>query len=231
MILSLLIASPARTLEVYAAASLREAFGVVGARFEAAHPGTRVRLTFAGSQTLAAQIGQGAPADVFASASPKNLAGLAFDPGSRRVFATNRLVVIGAASLRDLARARRIVLGASSVPVGGYADAAIASAGREWGAAWRQSVLAHVVSREADVKAVLAKVRLGEADAGIVYASDALGVRVRTTAIPAAFGPRIEYPVVVLRDAREPALGREFVALLRAKAGRAALAARGFGTP
>ena len=211
------------TLEVYAAASLREAFTTIARSFEASHPGLRVRLTFAGSQTLAAQISNGAPADVFASASARNLAGLAYDPKTRRVFATNRLVVLGVPSLKDLAKARRIVLAAPSVPAGGYAQRALAAAARSYGAAWLAGVKARVASEENDVRAVLAKVRLGEADAGIVYASDAKGVP-----IPKAFQPRIEYPVVVLTRSR---WAREFVAALGSPAVRRALAARGFGPP
>ena len=210
-------------LEVYAAASLREAFTTVARSFEASHPGVKVRLTFAGSQTLAAQIAHGAPADVFASASAKNLKGLAYDPKTRRVFATNRLVVLGAPSLRDLSKARRIVLAARSVPAGGYAREALAKAARAYGAAWLKGVESRVVSEENDVRAVLTKIKLGEADAGIVYASDAKGV-----AIPKAFQPRIEYPAVVLT--KSP-LAREFVAALVSPAGRRALAARGFGPP
>ncbi len=210
-------------LEVYAAASLREAFTTIARAFEADHPGVKVRLTFAGSQTLAAQIANGAPADVFASASPKNLQGLAYDPKTRRVFATNRLVVLGTPSLRDLSKARRIVLAARGVPAGGYARAALAKASRDYGAAWLRAVESRVVSEENDVRAVLTKVRLGEADAGIVYASDAKGAL-----IPKAYQPRIEYPVVALT---QKALAKAFVATLVSPAGRKALAARGFGPP
>lgn len=218
--------APVQTLEVYAAASLREAFTSIVRTFEASHPGVKVRMNFAGSQTLAAQIANGAPADVFASASEKNLKDLVYDPKTRRVFATNRLVVLGVPSLRDLAKAKRIVLAARAVPAGSYARQALATASRKYGAAWLKTVESRVVSEENDVRAVLAKVRLGEADAGIVYASDARGV-----ALPAAFQPRIEYPAVALKDAREPRLAREFLALVLSPAGRRALAARGFGAP
>ncbi|CAN5401176.1 molybdate ABC transporter substrate-binding protein [soil metagenome] len=222
----IVLAMPAHTLDVYAAASLKEAFATIGTAFEKAHPDTKVRLTFSGSQTLSAQIANGAPADVFASASSKNLKDLGFDPGTKRVFATNRLVVVGGPSFRDLSKAKRIVLGAPAVPAGGYADFALAAAGRKWGAEWFAAVQANVVSRENDVRAVLAKVQLGEADAGIVYASDAKG-----QPVPPAFQPRIEYPLVVLREAREPGLAKAFVALVLGKAGRQALQARGFGVP
>ena len=117
-------------LEVYAAVSLREALTPLARAFEKAHPGTAVRLSFDGSQALAAQIANGAPADVFASADARNLDKIAYDPKTRRVFATNRLVVVGAKSLTDLAQARRIVLAAPAVPAGGYAQRALAAAGR-----------------------------------------------------------------------------------------------------
>ena len=227
---------PPRTLDVYAAASLREAFGTVALAFEQAHPGVKVRLTFAGSQTLAAQIANGAPADLFASAAAKNLDGVAYDPKSRRVFAVNRLVVASSGAridLRGLAGAGRIVLAAPAVPAGGYAERAIAAAGKSYGAAWLAAVRGKVVSREADVRAVLTKVRLGEADAGIVYASDVVGAGkgIAASPLPAAFQPRIEYPVAVLRDARERALAEAFVHLLLAPTGQRALAAQGFLKP
>ena len=215
-----------QTLEVYAAASLREAFSAVARRFEAGRPGVRVHLQFAGSQTLAAQIANGAPADVFASADARSLARIAYDPTTRRVFATNRLVVIGVPSLRALSGVRRIVLASPAVPAGGYARTALARAGRVYGAAWLAAVRARVVSEETDVRAVRAKVRLGEADAGIVYATDAKGA-----ALPDAFQPRIAYPVAVPKDAPEPRLARRFVEFLVSREGRRLLARRGFGPP
>ena len=215
-----------RTLEVYAAASLREAFTDIVRSFEQVHPNVKVRLSFAGSQTLAAQIGNGAPADVFASASAKNLAGLAYDPSTRRVFATNRLVLIGVKSLPALAQAQRVVLAAPAVPAGAYAARALAAAERRYGSAWLATVRLHVVSQENDVRSVLAKVKLGEADAGIVYASDAHG-----TPLPQAFQPRIEYPIVVLKDAPQPQWARAFVSLLLSPTGRRCLKARGFSVP
>jgi molybdate transport system substrate-binding protein len=223
--LALIVGAP-RTLEVYAAASLREAFTDVAKTFERAHPGVSVRLSFAGSQTLAAQIENGAPADVFASASPKNLEGLAYDPSTRRVFATNRLVLIGVNSLPALARVERIVLAAPAVPAGAYAAKALAAAGKKYGPGWLASVKSHVVSQENDVRSVLAKVKLGEADAGIVYASDAKG-----TPLPPAFQPRIEYPIVVLKDSPHAGLAKSFVSLLLSPTGRRFLKARGFGMP
>ncbi len=225
----------AHTLEVYAAASLREAFTTVARAFEATHAGVKVHLQFAGSQTLAAQIANGAPADVFASADARNLGKIAYDPNTRRVFATNRLVVVspgGKMNLQDLQNVNRIVLAAQAVPAGAYARETLARGRERFGNDWYLRTERKVVSEEADVRAVLAKVRLGEADAGIVYASDAVGVKgVVATSIPADLQPVIEYPAAVTKEAREPRLARTFVEFLVSRAGRKALAARGFGPP
>jgi len=226
----------AHVIEVYAAASLREAFTSLAHEFEASHPGVMVHLNFAGSQTLAAQIVNGAPADVFASASGKNLDGLAYDPKTRKVFATNRLVVVSygkKVDLKGLAKVERLVLAAPSVPAGSYAAKALSDAGVKYGGGWLARVRSHLVSEENDVRAALAKVNLGEADAGIVYATDAVGAGkgLFVTALPAAFQPKIEYPVAVLSAAPEPKLARDFVALLRSAKGRKALKRQGFGPP
>lgn len=223
-------------VEVYAAASLKEAVTNLAKTFEASHPGVTVRLTFAGSQTLAAQIAHGAPADVFASASAKNLQGFAYDPKTRKVFATNRLVIISygkKVDLKGLSDVERLVLAAPAVPAGGYARKAFDTAATKYGKPWLAKVNAHVVSEENDVRAVLAKVKLGEADAGVVYASDAIsaGKGLFATPLPTAFQPRIEYPAVVLKDAPSPRLAREFMTLLLSARGRQALLKQGFGAP
>lgn len=222
-------------LEVYAAASLREAFTTIARDFERAHPGVKVRLQFAGSQALAAQISNGAPADVLASADARNLDKIAYDPKTRRVFATNRLVVVspgGKVNLQDLPNVTRLVLAASAVPAGGYARETFVQARERFGNDWYVQTERRVVSEEPDVRAVLAKVALGEADAGIVYASDAVGVKgVVATPIPADLQPRIEYPAAVPKGAHEPKLAKAFVDFLMSRAGKRALAARGFGPP
>jgi molybdate transport system substrate-binding protein len=234
-------ATPAepRDVTVFAAASLREAFATLGAAFEAAHPEAHVVWSFAGSQTLRAQIEQGAPADVFASADERQMqalvaAGRVEEP---RVFATNELVVVVARAragaldtLAALPGAARVVLGAPEVPVGAYSAQMLERAGASFGADFKARVEARVVSREPDVRQVLAKVALGEADAGVVSRTDALAAKdkVAVVPIPPALDVRATYPVAVTRGAPAPALARAFVELLLSPTGQRALAERGF---
>ena len=191
---------------------------------------------FAGSDALATQIREGAEADVFVSAGPRPARDLAAEGLLRdkriAVFATNRLVLVtprddpaGVASFSDLARPGvRLVLADEGVPAGDYARDALVAAGAE-------AALANVVSYEDDVKGVLGKVSLGEADAGVVYATDALaaGDEVRVVPIPAGLQPRIEYLVGVVAGAKPGAQG--FVDRLLGEDGRRALEDAGFGLP
>ncbi len=229
------------TLTVFAASSLTEAFEALAAPFEAAHPGVDVRPTFAGSQTLRLQIEEGAPADVFASANQTHMdallaAGLVRDAAP---FAENGLVVIvpaadpsAIATFEDLPRAARIVLGADNVPVGQYARQLIDSAGVRYGADFAAQVRANVVSEEANVRLVRAKVELGEADAAIVYRTDAVGVPgVRVVPVPAELDVRARYPIATVSASAHPELAAQFVAFVRSAEGRAVLVARGFEAP
>lgn len=217
-------------ITVLAAASLTEVFTDLGRRFEAEHPGTRVRLSFGPSSGLAEQIVQGAPADVFASAGPKNMQQV-IDAGAGRgprVFATNRLQLAvppgnpaRIAGVGDLARPGvKLAVCQAQVPCGALAVAALAG------------VRVKPVTEEADVKAVLAKVRLGEVDAGLVYRTDVLaaGAGVRGIDLPAG-GASTAYPVVALARSENPATARAFAELVLSAAGRARLAAAGFGPP
>ncbi|MBI3760895.1 MAG: molybdate ABC transporter substrate-binding protein [Chloroflexi bacterium] len=235
-------ASPVE-LTVFAAASLTDAFTEIGAAFAGAHPGTKITFNFGGSQTLRTQLEQGAVADVFASASKKDMdaavtSGLVAD-GEARVFVRNRLVVIapksnpaGLTALEDLARPGvKIVLAAENVPVGGYARQALANMSQSFGAAFKDRVLANVVSDEDNVKQVVAKVRLGEADAGIVYTSDvtpAVAPQVVTLAVPDEFNVVAAYPMAVLKSAPHSDLAAGFVKYVLASEGQAALAKWGF---
>lgn len=208
-------------LQVFAAASLTEAFNALRVEFERLNPGIQVIFNFAGSQALAQQLIQGAPADVFASANMAQVQNVAdegrVDVGAARIFATNRLIVILPADnpgeiyrLQDLAKpGLRLVLAASEVPVGKYSQEFIQKAAQhpDFQPDFAAAITANVVSYEDNVKAVLAKVRLGEADAGVVYASDASGDTVDGLAIleiPAGLNVVALYPMVPILDSRYP---------------------------
>src|SRR5262245_55276575 len=193
------------TLTVFAASSLRDVFGELGTSFERAHPGVKAQFNFAGSQELRTQIEQGAPADVFASADGKHMdaahrAGLVDAP---KLFATNTPVIVVPAdnpanvkSLSDLTRVKRLVIGTPEVPIGTYTLQILDKAKAKLGPDFPARVQARVASREFNVRQVLTKVRLGEADAGIVYRTDArcAGDKVKIVEIPAEFNVRAEYP-------------------------------------
>lgn len=231
------------TLHVFAAASLAEAFEEIASEFERAHPGTRVRLNLAGSQQLATQIEQGASADVFASADlhwMEYLEERARIEGRPAVFARNRLVVIvpntnpaRIGRLQDLSRPGvKVVLGAEAVPVGKYSRDVLRNLSRATGfdAGFARRVLANVVSEEENVKSVVGKVQLGEADAGLCYRSDVTrGVSryVRVLAFPDSVNVLASYPIAVLRDTPRAALAREFVALVVSARGQSVLERRG----
>ncbi len=225
-------------LLVFEAASLKDVFARLAAGFEAAHPPVHVILDAAGSQELRAQIEHGAAADLFASADRRQmdrlLAGHLVE--APVLFACNRPVLVaragleGVASLGDLPRAQRLVLGAPEVPIGAYAETVIRRAAALYGADFPARVAARVVSRELNVRQVLAKVVLGEADAAIVYATDAAAARgkVRVIQLPPGVGVLAEYPIARVRGGGQPALAQAFLDLLRGPAGAAALAAAGF---
>ena len=240
-------AASATTLTVFAAASLTGAFGEMGKAFEAANPGAAVNFNFAGSQQLAQQIGQGAPADVFASANGTQM-GVVIKSGqvvsgSQKTFVKNRLVVIfpsanpgGLTKLQDLAKpGLKVVLADKSVPVGGYALDFLtkASASPDFTATFSPTVLANVVSYETDVKQVLAKVSLGEADAGIVYTTDitadATG-KVGRLDIPDALNTIAAYPIAAIKGSPNADLAQKFVDYVLSAAGQTVLAKWGFIT-
>lgn len=221
------------TLTVLGASSLTEAFE----RYDGSFEGSEVRASFGGSDQLAAQIKQGAKADVFASADtayPAELhrEGLVAKPV---VFARNRLVVVEPASgeaesLADLARpGTKIVLGDPSVPVGAYTREVL---GR-LSAPEREAILANVRSEEPEASSVLAKVVSGAADAGFVYVTDAKTVAgaVRTVPLPPALQPDVAYAVAVLRGSGEPDAARRYVEGLLHGGGAADLRQAGFLPP
>jgi molybdate transport system substrate-binding protein len=230
------------TLMIFAASSLTEAFSEIGAAFEAANPGTRLTFSFAGSRTLRTQIEAGAPADVFASASMQEMESLVragmVAPGSPRAFLTNHLVVIlpstnpaGIQGLQDLARpGLKLVLAAEEAPVGDYARQALHKGDAGFGLEFSAQVLANVVSNEDNVKKVVAKVQLGEADAAIVYASDAVAAPdLKTIEIPRDLNVIAQYPIAALSDSTQATLAKGFVEYVLSPAGQAVLGKWGFG--
>ena len=231
-------------LTVFAAASLKGAFTDIGKAYSQQHPNVTVTFNFAGSDALATQINQGAPADVFASANGTQMnvvvsAGT-IDGSGVKTFAHNRLVLIYPTanpakiqSLQDIAKPGiKVDLAAKTVPVGQYAltflDAA--SADPSFGASYKTNVLKNVVSYETDVKSVLSKVALGEADAGIVYTTDAATEtgKVGTVAIPDTLNTIALYPIGVVKSSKQSATAADFVSYVVSTAGQATLAKYGF---
>jgi molybdate transport system substrate-binding protein len=223
------------TLDVFAAASLTEAFTQLARSYESAHPGWTVRLNFAGSDQLAAQIEQGVPADVYAAASPKypeelqgkNLLGDTTD------FATNSLILIvppgdpaGIASVDDLKKGAKLVVGDPAVPVGSYTETVLANLGIS------DSDL-NIVSREQDVKSVLSKVELGEADAGFVYVTDALsaGDKVKQLQLPAAAQATATYPIGIVSASTQTEAAQQWIDLVTGPDGQKVLRHLAFGPP
>ncbi len=237
-------ASPApRTLTVFAAASLTGAFGQIGKAFQAANPGVSVTFNFAGSQALRTQLEQGASADVFASADHKNMDALVSENliagGKYQDFASNLLVVIlppnnpaNIQTLQDLAEPGiKLDLADASVPVGNYSRQALANLSKDptYGADFSTKVLANVVSNETDVKQVVSKVDLGEADAGIVYVTDAQAATdLKTIAIPSNFNVTAKYPIAVLEKSNNADLAASFIAYILSPDGQAILKKWGF---
>ena len=218
-------------ITVFAAASLTDSFKALGASFEKADPGVTVKLNFAGSPTLVTQIEQGARADVFASADTANMDRLKADgytSGDSMVFAHNKLAIAVApgnpkhiATLADLAKPGVLYIAAGpTVPAGKYAAQALGKAG----------VNVTPKSFETDVKSVLGKVELGEADAGIVYTTDvrAAGAKVSGVEIPDRYNVVATYPMVLVKDSDNVATAQTFIHFVVSSAGQAILASYGF---
>lgn len=234
--------SSTEPLVVYAAASLKDVFRALAPVFAAQHAGAKVTFNFAGSQELRAQIELGAPADVLASADREHMAALeaAALVGPPQVFARNQLALVvpadnpaGLRAFADLPRATRLIVGAPEVPVGRYTERLLTAANSRLGPGFRGAVEAKIVSRELNVRQVLAKVVLGEVDAGIVYETDARagGDKVRALPIPAELNLATDYPIAVVRASSRAGLAAAWVALVRSPAGQARLRAAGFLPP
>ena len=219
---------------MFAAASLTESFGVLKTEFEAAHPGVTVTFNFQGSATLVQQLSNGAKADVFASADQTNMdkatqAGVI--DGTPTVFATNKLTIAvapgnpkGIKTFADLTKAGlNVVVCATQVPCGSAAQKVEKNT----------STTLKPVSEEQDVKQVLAKVESGDADAGLVYVTDAATAngKVEQVGFPEAAGAINNYPIGVVKGAPQADLAREFEQFVLSAQGKQELAKVGFGTP
>lgn len=221
------------TVTVFAAASLTGAFATIAKQFASANPGTTVKFNFGASSALATQISQGAPADVFASASPKNMTQVvtAGDASTSMNFAKNVMEVAvppsnpaGVTSVNDLARSSvKTALCQPQVPCGATAQHVFSNT----------KITVKPVTLEPDVKSTLAKVELNEVDAGMVYVTDVLsaGTKVKGVVIPANLNAATEYPIAALTKAANSAGAQAFVAYVLSPAGRAVLTAAGFEKP
>lgn len=219
---------------VFAASSLTDAFRQVGGEIMKANPDARFTFNFGSSSTLATQITNGAPADVFASADDANMqkiVDLKLTDGSPKGFASNRLQIAVAAGnpkkiagLADLARTDVVlVLAAPTVPAGKYALEALTKAG----------VTAKPVSQEVDVRAVLNKVSLGEADAGIVYVTDVMSATGRVTGVDIPEQQQViaHYPIAVVKGSKNAPLANRFIDYVVSPNGQSTLAEFGFSKP
>jgi molybdate transport system substrate-binding protein len=231
-------ASEPTRLVVFAASSLTDVFNDLERSFEAANAGVDVVLSLGGSQLLKLQISEGAPGDVFASADGAHMRALVSAGLARpsQTFAHNELVIVvpsdnpaRIAELEELPRAQRLVIGAASVPVGSYTRELFARASSAYGASFEEAVLSRVVSEESNVRLVRAKVELGEADAAVVYRTDAAAsTNVKQVLLPPELNVRASYPIAVLTRAAQPELARRWVSHVLSPAGKAALETRGF---
>ena len=231
------------TLTVFAAASLSDAFEEIATEFERANPNVEVALNLAGSQQLAQQIRLGAPADVFASA---NQAQMKVAVASGRIsdlkpntFVQNRLVVVVPATnpanlncLKDLAKPGvSVIMASEAVPIGRYTQEVLLNASGAYDQHFQSQVVANVVSYEQNVRAILTKISLGEADAGIIYASDLTNTaNVQTVAIPDSLNTIAQYPIAALADSKAPSQAEAFVAFVNTSQSQSILNRLGFIT-
>jgi molybdate transport system substrate-binding protein len=234
---------PTHTLNVFAAASLMDAFHELGGMLETRQPGLRVRFNFAGSQQLAIQLEQGAVADVFASADARWMtyaADRGLLRGESQVFARNHLVVIVPSTnpariqrLQDLARSGvKLVLGADAVPVGRYSRMALRALSKDpaFGGDYATRVLKNVVSEEENVKSVVGKVQLGEADAGMVYRSDvtnAVARFLKVFTLPRSADIVAAYPIAAVSAGPDSIAAQAFLDLVLSPEGQKVLQKRG----
>jgi molybdate transport system substrate-binding protein len=225
------------TLTILAASSLTDAFGELGNTFEEQHQGVEVKQSFGASSDLLAQIQQGAPADVFASAAEEEMDTAKKDglvSGTLQVFVKNREVIMvprdnpaNINSLEDMARPDiKLVLAANDVPAADYALEILGKADKEYGPDFKKDVLSNVVSREVDVRASVNRVVVGDADATFGYASDYtpdIRDKVKVIPIPPDLNIIATYPIASLKDAKDPELAKEWVDLVTSEEGQKVL--------
>lgn len=235
-----------QTLTVFAATSLTDVFEALRDEFLQVNADLDILLNFSSSSTLAAQLNQGAPADVFASANERQMElvvdGGFVDEDDVQIFAHNQLVLITPGdnpadldSIRDLAgEGILLVLAAEGTPIRGYTDDMFTSHGAEYGAEFVDDVYLNLVSEESNVRQVVTRVALGEADAGIVYRSDVIGAaggQLQAIEIEAAHNQLASYPIAVLAESGNATLATGFVEFVLSKAARSILAEFGFCAP
>jgi molybdate transport system substrate-binding protein len=247
LLLAACAASPSEgsSLTVFAAATLVDAFTEIGNKYQVEHPGVKVSFNFAGSQQLAQQIALGAPADVFASADEKKMQAAIqvgrVEPRQVKQFASNQLAVIypkdnpaGVQTLQDLATpGLKLALADASTPIGGYSLEFLDKASQDsaLGSEYKGQVLKNVSSYEENARAVLSKVALGEADAGIVYTSDisaAMADQVGYLEIPPEMNVRASFVIAPLIDNPHSRLAQDFIDLLLSQDGQSILSRYGF---
>ena len=222
------------TVLVFAATSLTDAFDKIGAMFKKAHPGVTMKFNYDGSSTLATQIQQGAPADVFASANTANMDIVTKDQlaaGQPQIFAHNKLeIMVGKGNPKDITgvdeladKSIKVVTCAPEVPCGAYSEDIFKKA----------DITVHPVSEETNVGGVVTKVSLGEADAGVVYHTDVLagGKTVQGVVIPPKQNVIADYPIVTLKDAPNSSASAAFIKYVMGAQGQQVLKSFGFILP
>lgn len=230
------------TLTVFAASSLTDAFEAIAEAFEEANPGVDIEFNFAGSQVLATQLREGAAADLIATADLETMAALAEAGLVREAseFTTNNLIIATRDGLEPLTSVEglaqeglRLVLAAPDVPAGRYARQVIDKAAEEYGADWKERVLENIRSEETNVRAVLSRLELGEADAGFVYRSDLTDIAVEAglaaLPLPVRIAVAVVYPAALTAQPAEVILAQRFLDFLLSEEGQAILASFGFG--
>lgn len=235
-----------KTITVFTAGSLKGAFTEIATQYEADYPGTTVVLNIDGTQALRTQVEQGARGDVFASANTKHMDALMAEGlmknGTVTNFLENRVTIALPVSnpgdiqeIDDLATpGKKVLIGTPEVPVGEYARQVLENMAEEpeYGQEYADAVMANVISEETNVNNIIAKLLIGEADAGFTYASDAItpayADQLTTIPIPDEYNVIAHYPIGVLRESADPETAADFIAFIRSEEGGVILSSYGF---